>query len=249
LLDQRLAVEWVRDNIEKFGGDVSRITLFGQSAGGASVDFYSYAWSDDPIAAGFIPESGTAFSWGLPNSKARTAAGWFNVTETVGCGNATSDAEEVLSCMRKQNYTTIVRAIPSPGGTAGILGSFGPTVDDKVVFSNYSERTPAAVPMLIGNNDYEAGLFRTQFALGGLFFSDEFWDAFDLQEFTCPAGIRANVSVAAKIPIWRYRYFGLFPNLAVSISPSAAFFLMGNSRIVGVSMPKYFRDLYHISLR
>ena len=37
LFDQILGLEWVRDNIGYFGGDPNRVTIFGQSAGGASV--------------------------------------------------------------------------------------------------------------------------------------------------------------------------------------------------------------------
>ena len=37
MLDMVLALEWVRDNIAQFGGDKDRITIFGESAGAASI--------------------------------------------------------------------------------------------------------------------------------------------------------------------------------------------------------------------
>ncbi|KAG9236024.1 Alpha/Beta hydrolase protein [Amylocarpus encephaloides] len=216
LLDQRLAMEWVRDNIEKFGGDPSRITIFGQSAGAVSVDLYSYAWAVDPIVAGIIPESGTVFSWGLPNSPSFAANSWYRTAANLGCGNSTSDSGTVLSCMLSHNYTTLLDAIPATSGFAGILGLFGPTVDNKIAFGNYTGRTPAKVPVLVGNTNYEAGLFRTQFALNNMTYPDYFWDVFNLQEFTCPSGIRANASVAAHNPTWRYRYMGVWDNTELS---------------------------------
>lgn len=214
-------MEWVRDNIANFGGDPSRITIFGQSAGGASVDLYSYAWASDPIASGFIPQSGTAFSWGLPNSQAFAAAGWYNVSQTLGCGNVSSDQAALLACMQRVNSTTLLAAQPVNAAASGFLGHFGPTIDDTVVFSNYSSRTPANVPVLLGSTDYEAGLFRTQLALTRVTLPDYFWDAFNLQEFTCPAGVRANASLAANVPTWRYRYFGVFPNTYISTEAGA----------------------------
>ena len=41
LLDQRMAIEWVRTNIHAFRGDNTRITIFGQDAGAAAVGLHT----------------------------------------------------------------------------------------------------------------------------------------------------------------------------------------------------------------
>lgn len=226
LLDQRLAIEWVRDNIPAFGGDASRITIFGQSAGSASVDYYSYAYASDPIIAGMIMESGTINGFGTV-TKAEANGAWFSITSSLGCGNASSNSTAVLACMRTKTAAQILNTIPpaAPGSVTGGLGNFGPAVDDITVFSDYDARSAAGnlikVPLLTGNCDYEAGLFATDAALANVTYPPIFWTEFDLSVFTCPAAERSNISIAAGVPTWRYRYFGDFPNLRLTSVPDS----------------------------
>jgi carboxylesterase type B len=137
LLDQRLAVEWVKQHIRGFGGDPDRITISGQSCGSASVDYWAYAYQSMPLVAGLISHSGTALSFPT-NNRTTAASHWYTVSAQLGCGSS----GDVLSCMRKQNASAILAAasavkVPTTN-PARKAPAFQPTVDGVTVFENYT---------------------------------------------------------------------------------------------------------------
>lgn len=60
LLDQNAALQWVYNNIEKFGGDPEKITIAGESAGSVSVSAHMASPLSKPFIAGAIGESGAS---------------------------------------------------------------------------------------------------------------------------------------------------------------------------------------------
>lgn len=135
LLDQRLAVEWVRHNICAFGGDPNRIVIMGQSASAAAVDFWSYAYTQDPIITGLISHSGNAFSFPT-NSEELAARHWFNASATLGCGSV----GDVMACMRSKPFPEILAAAaavrpPAAARPARAQAAFQATVDNQLVFA------------------------------------------------------------------------------------------------------------------
>ena len=130
-------MEWVRDNIEAFGGDVSRITLFGHSAGSISIDYYQYAHPHDPIISGFILTAGNAFT---PNiGTVNHYSNFTTVAKIVGCSNSSAAAQ--LACMRAVSPVDLQSAQFHYNATPAL--NFAPIPDEVTVFSNYTARTLA----------------------------------------------------------------------------------------------------------
>ncbi|KAL9094494.1 MAG: hypothetical protein Q9165_003344 [Trypethelium subeluteriae] len=217
LLDQRLAVEWVRSNIAAFGGNASAITLFGQSAGSAAVDFWAYAYPSDPIAHGLISQSGVATSFPV-NSAEVAQAHWYNASAALGCG----DRGDVLACVRSKNWTEVEAAGHAVAGVPPPIPGrseppFQPSPDGVVVFDDYPQRSAkgqfAKLPYLAGNNNYEAAYYEIVAYGAGTILTAAQWDTFILDVFTCPIASELRNRTNADVPAWRFRYFGDWDNL------------------------------------
>ncbi|XP_018548618.1 bile salt-activated lipase [Lates calcarifer] len=74
LWDQHTAIAWVHRNIRSFGGDPDNITIFGESAGGASVSFQTLTPHNRGLIKRAISQSGVALCpWGVIKNPRRIA--------------------------------------------------------------------------------------------------------------------------------------------------------------------------------
>jgi para-nitrobenzyl esterase len=157
VLDQIAALEWVRDNIEEFGGDPENVTLFGESAGAMSVGVLL----GTPRARGLfhkaILQSGAAHNAWYPRDADNVAQ---QFAKALGVERTTPDAMRGLSVREIMRAQAITSA--RIGLTEGVL-AWQPTVDGDLLpehpLTAIDQGHAAHVPTLIGTNRDECKLF------------------------------------------------------------------------------------------
>jgi para-nitrobenzyl esterase len=175
MLDIVTALTWVRDNISMFGGDPSRVLIFGQSGGGAKVS----TLMGMPVAKGLfhraVVQSG---SFGLSNTQDRSQKLADLVLAELGLSAATVDRLQTLpyADLRQASENVLSRANPPFDPTANIRKmaaslNFGPVIDGSVLPSAlFVDKAPAIssdVPMIIGTtlNEFATGMNNPDFKL------------------------------------------------------------------------------------
>ncbi|XP_070593976.1 cholinesterase-like isoform X2 [Erythrolamprus reginae] len=162
LWDQQLALEWIKENAAVFGGDSSRVTVLGHSAGAASVNFHLLAPKSQDLFAQAVMQSGTAnayWAWRTPEEAKRLA---LEFAHLLGCSEDNNIS--IVHCLQTKNASELVQhetAVSSKSFFEDF--PFTPTIDGEFLLGDpekLMEKGQIQVkPVLVGATSDEAATY------------------------------------------------------------------------------------------
>lgn len=167
LMDQQLAMRWVKDNIKAFGGDPANITLFGESAGGHSVmsHIVSPRAADADLFQRAIVQSGSYAPFQMPKATAQAIG--IGVANGLGCNEPTTAAD----CLRALPVSALLAAqgsqsIPVVDASSDLLPK---SIQQALTDGEFND----TLDIMIGSNQNEGTLFVALDEVGGDPIDDE----------------------------------------------------------------------------
>jgi para-nitrobenzyl esterase len=160
-LDQIAALAWVREEIAAFGGDPENVTIFGESAGGKSVETLLAA----PRARGLFRRAIAQSTYAPPMDGASALSAAEELLERLGVPR--NEAAERLRDLPAEQIVdaqaAMAEAAMASGGSAVTRGGFSPVVDGDVLPVHPVDAVAAGsareVDLIVGTNLDESRLF------------------------------------------------------------------------------------------
>lgn len=229
LRDQIAALRWVQANAGAFGGDPTRVMVFGESAGGINV----CALVASPMAAGLfhaaLIQSGGCT---VRNAEVQAEQNAAQITAS-DC----DEADDVAACLRARTAEQLLTDLRPVVSVAGLTEALGPVVDGEVLTGVPQAVIAAgehnAVPLVVGANADETSLsipqvadatayerlIRAQFP----FYAARILELYPVEDFASPAAAYTAVTTDAKFvcgarriartasagqaaPVWLYHF-------------------------------------------
>ncbi|KAK7040281.1 hypothetical protein VNI00_009748 [Paramarasmius palmivorus] len=160
LKDQLAALDWIKRNIAAFGGDPTKVTVFGQSAGAVSINILFLNSGLENFARGAILESGGAGTVFHFEASHRQNAWDLYVRAVPECSGAS--ANDSFTCLRAASTETLLQA---GGGSLAAINErypWVPTIDGpdgvfpELASSMYAKGQFSRIPFISGANLDEA---------------------------------------------------------------------------------------------
>jgi para-nitrobenzyl esterase len=154
-LDLVLALRWVAANIAEFGGDPSRVMVFGQSGGGAKIATLMAT----PAAAGLFHRAAT-----MSGQQVTASGPWHAHRRLLALLDALKLRPDEAQALRTLPAERLVEGLAAEDPVLGYGGLyFGPVLDERSLtrhpFYPDAPAQSAAIPMIIGNTHDETRAF------------------------------------------------------------------------------------------